>query len=189
MNEHEHDTVMGIYSGGGSMSYQDFIVALRIMDRLREAPFLPTPLHVIREMLNLARPKPGEVLVDLGSGDGRVLILAAKEYRCRCVGYEVDPRLVKISEEMIRREGLTDLVGVVRGDLFRANISCADVITIYLSPDAMRRLEPKLRNETKGGTRMVSHDYPIPGWQPIRVKRIDTGGIHVHRIYLYIKEG
>ncbi len=170
------------------MQYQeltDYLKIIQIIDRLKEAPYLPTPSYVIEEMLRMAKPKSGELLIDLGCGDGRILILAAKKYKCRCRGYEVDPRLVRLSLKKAKEEGVANLVEVIECDIFEAYISDADIITIYLSPTIMRRIKFKLETEAKEGARIVCHDYPIPGWNPVQIRELPTKGIHIHRLYLY----
>ena len=122
-------------------------------------------------MLKLARITADDVVYDLGSGDGRIVMLAAQKYRARGVGIELDPRLVEISRQVAREAEVGDRVAFIEGDLFTADISAATVVTLYLSPGVNRRLEPKLRRELRPGTRIVSHQFPIGTWTPDTVVR------------------
>ena len=117
-------------------------------------------------MLTLARVEPGDVVFDLGSGDGRIVILAAQKYGAAGVGIELDPRLVQISREVAREGAVDDRVAFVEGDLFTADISTATVVTLYLNRPTNLRLEPKLKHELRAGTRIVSQQFPIGSWQP-----------------------
>jgi SAM-dependent methyltransferase len=139
--------------------------------------FAPTWEPVVYEMLELARVERTDVVYDLGSGDGRIVILAAQKYGARGVGIELDPKLVTVSREVARQAGVDHLVTFVEGDLFKADISPATVVTLYLSPSVNRELEPKLKQELKPGTRIVSHQFPIGRWGPdatVRARGDDT---------------
>jgi SAM-dependent methyltransferase len=134
--------------------------------RVPDIFFTPTR-HVIADaMLALARVKPGDVVFDLGSGDGRIVILAAQKYGAAGVGIEIDPRLVQISREVAREGAVDDRVAFMEGDLFTADISQATVVTLYLNRTTNLRLAPKLKHELQAGTRIVSHQFPIASWQP-----------------------
>jgi len=128
--------------------------------------FVPTPQAVADEMLKLARVGPDDLVYDLGSGDGRIVILAAQKYRARGVGIELDPPLVEIARQVAREGEVTDRVTFVEGDLFTADISAATVVTLYLSPGVNARLEEKLKRELRPGTRIVSHQFGIGHWPP-----------------------
>lgn len=138
--------------------------------------FTPTWEPVAYQMLELARVTANDMVYDLGSGDGRIVILAAQKYGCRGVGIEIDPRLVDISRQVARDAQLADKVTFVEGDLFAADISPATVVTLYLSPSVNRALEPKLRRELRPGTRIVSHQFRIGDWMPDRVVRAENDG-------------
>jgi cyclopropane fatty-acyl-phospholipid synthase-like methyltransferase len=127
--------------------------------------FVPTRHAVADEMLKLAAVSRNDVVYDLGSGDGRILILAAQKYGARGVGIELDPALVASSREVAREGGVADKVTFIEGDLFTADISQATVVTLYLSTRVNQQLEPKLRKELKPGTRIVSHQFPIGEWK------------------------
>ena len=117
-------------------------------------------------MLALARVEPGDVVFDLGSGDGRIVIRAAQKYGAAGVGIEIDPRLVQISREVAREGAVDDRVAFIEGDLFTADISGATVVTLYLNRTTNLRLEPKLKQELRAGTRIVSHQFSIGTWKP-----------------------
>lgn len=135
--------------------------------------FAPTWFPVADEMLKLADVRPDDVVYDLGSGDGRIVILAAQKYGARAVGIEIDPRLVEISRQVARDGQVSDRATFVQGDLFDADISPATVVTLYLSYGVNRRLEPKLRKELRPGARIVSHQFTIGTWTP--EKRVHSG--------------
>ena len=140
----------------------------------RRAPdifYAPTRQAVVYEMLDLARVTADDVIYDLGSGDGRIPILAAQKYGTRGVGIEIDPKLVATSRQIARDAGLDHLVTFVEGDFFTAEIRAATVVTLYLSPTINRDLEPRLRRELRPGTRIVSHQFAIGRWTPDRVVR------------------
>jgi SAM-dependent methyltransferase len=138
--------------------------------------FAPTWEPVVYEMLELAGVRRGDVVYDLGSGDGRIVVLAAQKYGARGVGIELDPKLVAISREVAKEAEVDHLVTFIEQDLFKADISNATVVTLYLSPSVNRELEPKLRRELKPGTRIVSHQFPIGNWTADRTVRSKEDG-------------
>lgn len=142
--------------------------------RTPDVPFVPTPEPIVDQMLALAEVRPGDVVYDLGSGDGRVLIRAAQRYGARGVGIELDPKLVEISQQVAREGEVAAKVTFVEGDLFTADISDATVVFLALSAEVNARLEPKLRRELKPGTRIISHRYPIGSWKPAKAVRVDA---------------
>jgi SAM-dependent methyltransferase len=137
--------------------------------------FAPTSEAVADQMLQLAGVGPDDVVYDLGSGDGRIVILAAQKYGARGVGIEIDPKLVAVSRQVAREGEVEGRVRFVEGDLFEADISEATVVTLYLSPNMNRRLEPKLRGELRPGARIVSHQFPVGAWTPEARVRADDG--------------
>ena len=145
------------------------------------APFVQTPLEVAKKMLDLSQIKSGEVLYDLGCGDGRLIILAAKDVGARSTGIELREDLVERARTEIKRLNLEDKVKVIQGNFFDVNISDANVITLYLTSSANERLRPKLEAELKPGARVVSHDFKVPGWKPIGIYDELLG----HTIYTY----
>src|SRR4051812_37908136 len=128
--------------------------------------FAVTPQPLADRMLTLAGVTKDDVVYDLGSGDGRIVVLAAQKYGARGVGIEIDHRLVEISREVAREGEVADRVTFVEGDLFTADISKATVVTMWLSTPVNRRLEPKLRRELRPGTRIVARQFPIGAWTP-----------------------
>lgn len=137
--------------------------------------FVPTWQPIVYEMLKLAEVAPDDIVYDLGSGDGRIVILAATRHGARGVGIEIDPKLVEISRQVARDAEVDDRVTFIEGDLFEADISQATVVTLFLSGSINRELEPKLKRELRPGTRIVSHQFPIGGWAPEKTVRAADG--------------
>ncbi len=154
-------------------------------------PYVPSPESVVSKMLDMAGVGPDDTLLDLGSGDGRIVLTAAKLRGARGVGIEIDAKLVALSTEAARREGVADRARFVRADLFATDVSSATVVTIYLLPHTVNMLDPKLRAELRPGTRVLTHDYPLGGWLPESWQRFDepekagANGTPVATIYLY----
>ena len=137
-----------------------------------EVPYVQTPYEVVGEMLRLAVVGPSDVVYDLGSGDGRMVIAAARDFGARGVGVEIDPKLVAESIESARRAGVADRATFQTGDLFQTNLGEATVVTLYLSPELNLRLRPKLLRELRPGARIVSHDYGMGDWAPAQTARM-----------------
>ena len=134
------------------------------------APYVPTPHAIADRMLSLAEVGPEDYLIDLGSGDGRLVIAAVEKRKARgAAGIEIDADLVKQSTDQAKRAGVADRVTFIAGDLFAADIGRATVVTLYLLPSMLSKVEEKLRKELKPGTRVVSHDYSLPGWKHVDV--------------------
>ena len=129
-------------------------------------PYVPTPWPIVDELLKLADIGPKDLVYDLGSGDGRLVITAAKRYGARGMGIELDGKLVKLATEGALREGVAPRVKFVQGDLFESSFKDATVVTLYLLPRFVTRLVPRFREELRPGTRIVSHDYPLSPWPP-----------------------
>ena len=148
--------------------------AQRRQPRLRrpDVIFVPTPPETVDEMLRQARLKKGDVLFDLGSGDGRIPLAAAKQYGVRAVGIDIDPKLVEEATETAKREGLDSLVTFRLGDMFAADLSGATVVTLYLSDRLNVLLRPKLLRELPIGARIVSHDFRMGDWPPEKSVRV-----------------
>jgi hypothetical protein len=148
--------------------------AQRRKPRLREPDviFVPTPPETVDEMLRQAHLKKGDVLFDLGSGDGRIPIAAAKQYGVRAVGIDIDEKLVAEAAEAAKREGVGDLVTFRLGDMFAADLRGATVVTLYLSDTLNVMLRPKLLRELPAGARIVSHDFRMGDWQPEKAVRV-----------------
>ena len=139
-------------------------------------------------MLNLAELKAGEVFFDLGCGDGRTVIMAAKDFGARAVGVELREDLVKRALSTIYEQSLQNRITIVNGDMFNVDLTSADVIFLYLTTSANEKIKPKLESELKHGVRIVSHDYEIVGWKPSRVVNFCENqnlGFPSHTIYLY----
>jgi predicted RNA methylase len=154
------------------------------------APFVPSPPQVVRQMLMLAELKPGEVFFDLGAGDGRTVIMAAKDFGARAVGVELREDLVKKALGSVYEQSVQDRVTMVNGDMFTVDLTSADVIFLYLTTSANEKIKSKLEAELKRGVRIVSHDYEIVGWKPVKVVNFcenQTLGFPSHTIYLYKK--
>jgi len=145
------------------------------------APFVQTPLEVAKKMLELAELKPGENLYDLGCGDGRLILLAAKEMGANSTGIDLREDLLERARTEIIRLGLNEKVKVIRGNFFDVDISSANVVTLYLTSSANERLRPKMEKELRPGCRIVSHDFKVPGWKPSQVFDELLG----HTIYAY----
>ena len=141
-------------------------------------------------MLLMAGLKPGEVFFDLGAGDGRTVIMAAKDFGARAVGVELREDLVKKALGTVYEERLQDRITIVNGDMFNVDLTSADVIFLYLTTSANEKVKPKLEAELKRGVRIVSHDYEIVGWKPLKVENFCENqllGYPSHTIYLYVK--
>ena len=150
----------------------------------RLAPYVSTPQNVVDEMLKAADIKPNEMVYDLGSGDGRVVITAAEKYGARAVGVEISPKEVAASREKIAQAKLEKRVKIVEADIMTVNLSEADVVTMYLLTSSNDLLRPNLEKYLKPGARVVSHDYPIRGWEPKRVHQVEALK-RVHHLYVY----
>lgn len=148
------------------------------------APYVPSPQRVVERMLDMAAPKPGETVYDLGCGDGRVLVTAAQRFNTRAVGIEVDDRLVRQATDDVLRKNLQDRIKIIQGDLLQADLSGADVVVLYLLTGSNELLRPRLEKMLKPGTRVVSYAYKIPGWKAQKIDRTDEQ--HGHEIYLYV---
>jgi ubiquinone/menaquinone biosynthesis C-methylase UbiE len=149
------------------------------------APKVGSPEHAVDRMLEMAALKPGETLYDLGCGDGRILIAAAARYKVKGVGVEISKALADTAAEKVKKAGLQDQVTILHADFMKTDLSAANVVTLYLATSANDTLRPNLERYLKPMTRVVSYDYPIPGWKPIETA--ETEGHHnaVHTIYLY----
>ncbi len=143
--------------------------------RTPDIHFVPTRQAIVEAMLRLAHVGREDVVYDLGSGDGRIVIIAAEKYGARGVGIELVPRLVEMSRELARQGEVADRVTFIEGDLFTADISAATVVTLYLSPSINRQLLPKLKHDLKPGTRIVSRQFRLGSWIPDVTLRADDG--------------
>lgn len=155
-------------------------------ERQANVPYVPTPEKVVDRMLKLANVSSNDVLYDLGSGDGRIPITAVQKYGAsRATGIEINPQLVQRSRENSQKAGVTDRVAFLQQDLFQTDLSQATVVTLYLLPSVNLQLQPKLLQELKPGTRIISHDFDMGEWKPERVERVQ-GPARQHTIYYWV---
>jgi precorrin-6B methylase 2 len=141
-------------------------------------PFVPTPQEVVEGMLELAQVKKDDVVYDLGSGDGRIVITAAKKYGARAVGFEIDPERIKESRENIRKQGLEELAEIREQDILTVDLSQADVLTMYLLPSVNLKLRPKVLSEMAPGSRVVSHAFDMGDWKPDKVVQVNGRAVY-----------
>lgn len=146
------------------------------------ATYLTSPPSVVRAMLQLAEVGPGDVVYDLGSGDGRIAIEAARGFGAHAVGVERDPALVERARTNARAAGVAERVRFVQGDIFEADIATATVVTLYLHDTVNLRLRPKLRAELASGARVVSHRYGMGDWPPDAQRQIGDRHVYLWRI-------
>lgn len=152
------------------------------------APYVASPLPVVRQMLLLAELKMGETLYDLGSGDGRAVIMAAKDFGAKGVGVELREDLVKRTLNTVSELDLENRVKIIQSDIFEVNLDQADVIFLYLTTSANEKIRPKLETELREGARIVSHDYEVLGWKPLKIDNFCENprlGYPSHTIYVY----
>jgi len=178
-------------TGDASAQQDPFLMARGQQDSQLEkftnhlAPTVGTPERAITKILEVANLKSGETLYDLGCGDGRILVAAAKRYRVKAVGIEISESYAKKAVEFAKSEGVQDRVKVIHGDFMKTDLSAANVVTLNLATAANDTVRPNLERYLKANTRVVSYDYPIPGWKAIDT--FDTEGTmgDVHVIYFY----
>lgn len=149
--------------------------------RAPDVPYVPTPQAVVDEMLKLAQVKKGEVLYDLGSGDGRIVVTAAKKYGAKGTGIDINPERIREAQENARKAGVTDQVRFIEQDLFQTDLRDADVVTLYLLPSVNLKLRPKLQSDLKPGARVVSHSFDMGDWKPDKTVEVDG-----RKIYLWV---
>lgn len=145
------------------------------------APYVPTPIEVAEEMLKLAGVQPSDTVYDLGSGDGRIVIMAAQKFGAAGVGVDVDRDLLRVARERAQKAGVAAKTSFVEGDLFETDIRRATVVTLYLTPKALNRLKSKLLAELKPGARIVAFTFPIEGWPPTKTQDVNS-----RRVYLWV---
>ncbi|PSN91929.1 hypothetical protein B9Q03_02820 [Candidatus Marsarchaeota G2 archaeon OSP_D] len=151
---------------------------------MRRVPFVPTPHQIVRRMLDLAEVGKGEVVLDLGAGDGRILVDAVRRFDASAVGVENNPRRVLLATRNIERSGVSDKVRLLNQNLLETSLRDADVVTLYLLPEMNRALLPRMMRELKPSARVVAHDFPLPGVKPTKRERVNHNGVF-HYIYLY----
>ena len=147
------------------------------------APSIPTPSSVVDRMLEAGRVKAGDVVYDLGSGDGRIVIAAAQKFGAKAVGVEVVPDLCRQAQQRIKELGLSDRASIVEANVFHVDISAATVVTMYFMTDSNERLRPNLEKYLKPGTRVISNMFPIKGWKPMSVEHVKAGMDYTFYVY------
>ena len=173
-----------------SASHAQILIAFGQHEKIEDfrhnlAPTVGSPEHAVDKMLEVANLKPGEILYDLGCGDGRILISAASKYKAKGVGIEISESLARTAAEHVKKAGLQHEVKIIHGDFMKTDLSDANVVTLYLATAANDTLRPNLERYLKPYTRVVSYDYPIPGWKPIETTETEGRTNAVHTIYLY----
>ena len=157
----------------------------RVADRHLPVPvYLPTPQEVVTRMVVEAKLMAGQKLVDLGSGDGRIVVTAAKQFGARSVGYEIDKELVAISRTKIAEAKITDLASIEASDMFKADLTDVDVLAIYLYPEVMNQLKKQIEQMHPGGI-VVSHQFKFPGIEPDKAIEVQSVTGERHLIYVY----
>ena len=160
-------------------------------DLPEEIPFVPTPMDVVDKMLELAEVKKGDVVYDLGSGDGRIVIRAAKKYGVRAVGIEMDRLLLDKARKDAKAAGVSHLVEFRAEDAMKVDLTKATVVTLYMLPWFNEAMKPSFKKYLKPGARIVAHDFGIEGWQPDKTVKLPdpekkVGGlIHYHTLFLW----
>jgi hypothetical protein len=163
-----------------------------LAQELSKLPYVPTPQIVVDEMLKLANVTAKDFVVDLGSGDGRMIITAARNFKASGLGVDIDPKLVELSNKEAKATGVADRAKFIEQDMFKADIGKATVVTLYVLPDFMEKLRPKLLAELKPGTRIVAHDYYMSEWHPDRQfsltvpEKVKANGTDKAYLYLWI---
>ena len=148
------------------------------------APFVSSPQPIVEKMLEVASVKPGDTVYDLGCGDGRILITAVQKFHAKAVGVELNEKHAATADDNIKRLNLQNRAQVIHGNLMNVDIAGADVVTLYLMTLSNDKLRPKLERELKPGTRVVSLNYQVRGWKPVRVEEAEAYH-RPYRIYLY----
>ncbi len=152
-----------------------------IFENKKIVPFVPTPQEVVDKMVELAGVKKGDVVYDLGSGDGRIVVTAAKK-GAKAVGFEIDGDLVKQSRDNIRKAGVQDQAEIRQQDILTVDLSAASVVTMYLLPDVNLQLRPNILSQLKPGSRVVSHAFDMGDWKPDRIERVEGRTLYLWTI-------
>jgi len=148
------------------------------------APYVPTPMKVVHRMLKLGEVKSGDMVYDLGSGDGRIVITAVQEYGAKAVGVELDSDLAERANARIRELNISDRASVMHAHLMEVDLSTASVVTLYLLSSSNMQLRPKLVEDLKAGSRVISHDFQIMGWTPVKTETVEAD-TRQHTIFVY----
>jgi len=153
-----------------------------------EVPYVPTPEEVVVEMLKMARVTPNDIVYDLGCGDGRIVITAAKVFGARGVGVDIDPNLIRQSNENARKEGVADRVRFIEQDLLETDIREATVVALYLLPELNLQLRPKLLRDLRPGSRVVAHEFDMGDWKPDNMAKVPKVKLYYHPRIPYEKD-
>lgn len=145
----------------------------------KDVPYVPTRQNVVEAMLNLAKVQKGDVVYDLGCGDGRIVITSAKLYGTTGVGVDIDPERIKEANENAKKENVAEKVKFIEGDLFKQDFSKASVVTLYLLPEVNMKLRPILLKQLKPGTRIVSHAFDMGDWKPEQTIQVDSSTLYL----------
>jgi tRNA G37 N-methylase Trm5 len=148
-------------------------------------PYVPTPQEIVDRMLEMAQVKKGDVLYDLGSGDGRIVVTAAKKYGVRAIGFEIDPERIKESHANIKKAGVEKLVEIRQQDIRTVDLSGATVLTMYLLPEVNLMIRPNIWKQMKPGSRVVSHDFDMGDWKPLKAEKVKDNSNWDHDLYLW----
>ena len=152
------------------------------------APYYPTPETIVQKMLQLGGLKAGEKVFDLGSGDGRIVVMAAEKFRANAVGIELDKDLFRQSMDKIQELRLQKTARIINGDILQQDYSSADLVTVYLLPLSNDKVRPVLEKQLRKGTRVVSHDFEFRDWKAEKVETVeDDGEGRSHTLYLYVR--
>ncbi len=166
----------------GALTSASPVIAQDSGTRTPDVVYVPTPPEVVDEMLKMAEVRDGDVLYDLGSGDGRIPIAAAKKFRVRAVGIDIDPARIAEARANAKAAGVTDEVSFRQADLFKTDFSDATVVTLYLLDSLNLKLRPKLLSELKPGTRIVSHAFTMGDWEPEKTATVGSNSIYMWRV-------
>jgi predicted RNA methylase len=147
-------------------------------------PAIPTPQVIVERMLTAGRVKPGEMVYDLGCGDGRIVIMAAQKFGARAVGVELLPDIARKARERVQTLGLADRVTIIEGSALRVDLRAADVVTMWFLTNSNERMRPNLEKNLRIGARVVSNEFPVHGWKPAEVVHVKIGRME-HTIYVY----
>ncbi len=157
-------------------------------ERVSLAPYVPSPMEIVDKMLEMAGVTSNDIVYDLGCGDGRIVVQAAKKFGAKGVGIDLNEERVREAKENVAKADVGHLVTIIQSDVMTVDISEATVVTCYLLPRAMQKLKPKFTETLKAGTRIVSHDYSVDGWNPDKYESVNVSSDYFggHTIYMYI---
>ncbi len=176
----------GLVSGWWGSAGTGFVAqAQDDIESKKIVPYVPTPQDVVDRMLELAQVKKGDVVYDLGSGDGRIVVTAAKKYGVKAIGYEIDPERIRESHENIKKAGVEKLVEIKQQDIRTVDLSGASVLTMYLLPEVNLMLRPNIWSQMKPGSRVVSHDFDMGDWKAVKTEHIKDSSGWDHTLYFW----